>query len=256
MDGFTKQVEEGWFAAFPSNKGTSHTVINDTDEDVVYICIGEAEDFKDEKITYPLNPLRNKECDRKGWFWKEAPQVDKGLHKGKPQQPFEAHLSFRVCNQENVNEVLEIFKNSPSYFEKVDGCLPNEKTAKQAIIDGPKKTGEKYFKEFLIIEYEEKPIGVLDLHANHPETGNSYLGLLLIEESQFGKGLGRKCYELAEDYIQRSLDCNKIRLGVSDENDVSPFWMKMGFEFNGKTYEWKGEEKTANVREFEKILED
>ncbi len=254
MDGFAKQVEEGYFAAFSSNTGISHTVINDTDEDVIYICIGEAEDFKQEKITYPLNPLRNKECARKGWLWEDVPQLDIGSHRGKPNRPFGGHLSFRVCSEENVNEVLDIFKKSPNYFIKVDGCLPTEKTAKHSLVDGPKKTNEKYFKEFLVIEHEERPIGILDLHANHPEEGVCYLGLLLLEENQFGKGLGRKSYELAEDYIKRALECKKIRLGVSDENDVSDFWMKMGFESNGKTYEWKGEEKTANVREFDKVL--
>jgi RimJ/RimL family protein N-acetyltransferase len=108
----------------------------------------------------------------------------------------------------------------------------------------------------LIIEYNDEPVGVLDVHANHPEEGVCYLGLLLIKEGLFGRGLGKACYEFSEDYIKRSLGCNKIRLGISDENDVSGFWIKMGFEFNGKTYEWKGEAKTANVKEFDKVLEE
>lgn len=29
MDGFTKEVEAGYFAAFPSNTGVAHTIINE-----------------------------------------------------------------------------------------------------------------------------------------------------------------------------------------------------------------------------------
>jgi GNAT superfamily N-acetyltransferase len=122
------------------------------------------------------------------------------------------------------------------------------------MIDGPKKQSEKYFKEFLIIDLNDEPVGVLDLHANHPKAGVCYLGLLLIKEDCFGKGLGRRCYELAEDYIKRALGCSKLRLGVSDANDVAGFWEKQGFTHNGKTYNWTGEAKISMVRDFEKVI--
>jgi uncharacterized cupin superfamily protein len=61
-------LSAGTFAAFPSNTGINHVVINNTDEEVIYICVGEAQDFPDEKITYPPNKLRQAECLRKGWY--------------------------------------------------------------------------------------------------------------------------------------------------------------------------------------------
>jgi ribosomal protein S18 acetylase RimI-like enzyme len=97
-----------------------------------------------------------------------------------------------------------------------------------------------------------EPLGVLDLHVNHPEVGVCYLGMLLIKEDCFGKGLGRKCYKLAEDYVKRALGCHKIRLGVSEVNDVAKFWEKQGFTQNGKTYEYTGEARASRVRELEK----
>jgi len=107
----------------------------------------------------------------------------------------------------------------------------------------------------LIIEFNEKPIGVLELYANHPNENVCYIGLLLIDEKLFGNGLGTKCYLLAEDYIRRALGCGKIKLGISDENDASRFWQKVGFKSNGNIYQWKGEKKTALVREFDKNIE-
>lgn len=80
----------------------------------------------------------------------------------------------------------------------------------------------------------------------------TYLGLLLISEKLFGKGLGRKSYQVVEDYIQRVFASNTIRLGISSDNDVTGFWRAMGFQANGHSYSWQGENKTTNVIEYDK----
>jgi len=254
LDGFAKQVEPGYFAAFPSNTGISHVVINNTDEEVIYICIGESQDFPEEKISYPLNKLRQRECERKESCWLNVPKLPQGNTKATSSAGVSDHLAFRLCDESAAEEVLAIFQSSPTYFQRVDGCPPTIETTKHAMIDVPNKRCEKYFKEFLIIDLNDEPIGVLDLHANHPEVGICYLGLLLIKENCFGKGLGRRCYELAEDYVKRALGCNRIRLGVSDANDVTKFWEKQGFTHNGNIYNWTGEAKTSPVRELEKVI--
>ncbi len=254
LDGFVKNIGPNEFAAYPSNTGLAHALINDTDEEVIYLCIGETQEFPDEKLSYPLNPLRQKECRRKGWYRDQLKTPVSGSHPAKSDKYKKEHLEFQVCTESDAAQVLEIFKRSPTYFQRVDGCLPTLEMAKHAIVDGPKKHGEDYFKECLIIKLNNEPIGILDVHANHPEKEICYLGLLLIPENQFSRGLGRKCYELAEDYVLRAFGCKTIRLGISNDNDVSGFWQKMGFEFNGKTYDWKGEQKTATIREFDKNL--
>lgn len=254
LDGFTKELSQDHFAAFPANTGVAHTLINNSNQDVVYICIGEAVDFPDEKISYPLHPLRQKECIRKGWYWTDLPQKQLGPHNGEPSSPFKDLLRFRLCFVADAGKVFEIFKHSKEYFRKVEGCEPTLKMAEHAIVDAPKEAGEKYFKEFLMVELEGQDIGVLDIHANHPEGGVCYLGLLLIREDLFSRRWGARVFKLAEDYIQRALGCHKIRLGVSDDNEVTGFWLKMGFRPNGKTYALKGEAKTSMVRELEKDL--
>jgi len=254
LDGYVKELPPGHFAAFPSNTGIAHTLLNDTDEDVIYICIGEAKDFPEEKISYPLHPLRQRECIRKNWYWLDLPPKQLGPHDGKPMLLNKDHLRFKICAPVDAAEVFEIFQKSKQYFLKVDGCEPTLKMVEHAIVDGPKNKIEKYFKEFLIIQWNDKNIGVLDVHANHPEEGICYLGLLLITEDLFAKGIGTRCFNLAEHYIKQAFGCKKIRLGISDENNVTGFWEKMGFQFNDKTYEWKGAERTSAIREFDKEL--
>jgi len=254
LNGFAKQVAPGFFAAFPANTGIAHVVINDTDDEVIYICIGEAQDFQGEKISYPLNMLRRRECQRKKWDWLDAPHLPQGNAAAVANNDRRDHLAFRPTGENDAALVLEIFRKSPTYFERVDGCAPTLEMARKTISDGPKKSDSQYFKEFLIIEWNDKPIGVLDLHVHHPESGICYLGLLLIVENLFGQGLGSRCYELAEDYIKRALECSTVRLGVSSANDVERFWESMGFVPNGKTYEWAGEMAKTLVRELQKSI--
>jgi len=254
LNGYEKQLEPGCFAAFPAKTGIAHVLINDTPEEVIYICVGESKDFPEEKITYPLNRLRQRECGRKGCLWLDAPYFPFGSARPTSSAGATDHIAFRWCDEDTADEVLKIFLASPAYFEQVDERPPTLETAKLALVDGPKSTGESYFKEFLIIEFNGKPVGVLDLHANHPEPGACYLGLLLIREDLFGNGLGRRCYQLAEDYMRRALGCRKILLGVAEANSVTNFWTKMGFTPNDKTYKLTGEHTNSTVREFAKFL--
>jgi len=254
LNGFAKQVTPGHFAGFPSNTGISHVIVNDSEEEVVYLCIGETQNFPDEKIVYPLNRLRQLECERNGWAWINPPELSRGNASPTSKTGVKDHLAFRPCNESNAEEVLALFQASPAYFEAIEGCAPTMETAKHEILDEAAHKNEKYFKEFLIIELDERPFGVLDLHMNHPEVGICYLGLLLIKEDHFGRGLGRKCYQLAEDYVKRANRCHKIRLGVSKAHDVSGFWEKLGFIDTGKTNDWAGKGKISEVREFEKSI--
>jgi uncharacterized cupin superfamily protein/N-acetylglutamate synthase-like GNAT family acetyltransferase len=254
INGSCKEVGPDSIAAFPSNTGLAHTIINDGDEDLKYICIGEMQEFKDEKIIYPLNALRRHECERKGFYWQNPPVLEWGNHNGRPIKPISDHLSLRLCTEADADEVLEIFQKSPKYFLDVEGALPSLKAAQHALVDGPQKTNENYFKEFLVIESEGRAVGVVDLHAHHPDTGVCYLGLLLLREDCFGRGLGKRCYALIEDYVQRALQCSTIKLGVSEQNHVAGFWQKMGFLPIEKRYEHRGEEKLSTVHEFAKVL--
>jgi uncharacterized cupin superfamily protein len=85
MDGFTREIGPGDFAAFPSNTGIAHVIINDSDRDVIYLCVGETAEFPDEKLTYPLNAIRNEEGRKAGWLWEDAPTGPQGPHPGLPK---------------------------------------------------------------------------------------------------------------------------------------------------------------------------
>jgi uncharacterized cupin superfamily protein/RimJ/RimL family protein N-acetyltransferase len=254
MNGQVFPARSGTGVFFPPNTGISHCLINESDRPVIYMAIGETQEFTGEKIYYPLHPLRNEECRRKNYLWDNPPFQQLGPHPGKDQRPQRNHLRLQPCTKSDLEQILEVFEASPDYFLKVDGCLPNKEIVLQTLTDGPKEKSADYFKEFLLIERDGKFIGAVDLHAHHRDKGTTYLGLFLINEKLQGQGLGRQCYLLIEDYIQRAYQCQKILLGIHEDNQVANFWKKMGFAVNGKTYEWEGEQKNALVTEYEKSL--
>lgn len=152
------------------------------------------------------------------------------------------------------NLILSIFERSPSYFLQVEGCLPTLATVNDAVLCAPAKTTSAYRKEFLVIRDAGQPIGTVELHVNHPEPSIAYIGLLLLREDLHRKGIGRSCYLAVEKYVSDHYGAKVIRLGVSDDNDVSGFWSKLGFRSNGHTYIYAGELKSSNVVEYEKKI--
>ncbi len=257
MNGFLQEAPAGTAACFVPNTNIAHCIVNDSHDPILYVVVGEATDEKNEdRIFYPQHPFRNAQCHFKKDLWDVRPQkVEIGPHNGRPQNGLGEHFALRHISSVDHPTVLNVFEKSPTYFRRVDGCEPTLKSVQIALTDGPKMQTPTYRKEFLFLEYKNQPIGVVDLHIDHPEAGIAYLGLLLLAEDSFSKGFGRRFYDLVEHYAKTTFGIKKMRLGISDDNDVSGYWKKMGFVPNGKTYEWKGENRTTNVVEFDKSLE-
>ena len=57
---------------FKAGSGVAHTLSNETDEDVYYLCVGECSPL-DDKIFYPLHPKRNEEVEKEGFLWVDCP---------------------------------------------------------------------------------------------------------------------------------------------------------------------------------------
>lgn len=157
-------------------------------------------------------------------------------------------------NLKSQDLILSIFKKAPRYFLQVEGCLPTIATVNDAILCAPARTVPTYQKEFLVIRRDGDPIGTVELHVNHPAPSVAYIGLLLVREDLHRQGLGRACYGAVEEYVRQHYDAKVIRLGVSDDNDVSGFWSKLGFCSNGRSYSYAGERKANNVVEYEKKI--
>src|SRR5262245_13013021 len=145
-------------------------------------------------------------------------------------------MELELVTRNSQELILSVFENTPSYFLRVEGQLPSLATVEAALKGEPLKKDPQYRKEFLLIREGGRPIATAELHLHHPKPGVAYIGLLLVREDLWGKGVGRDCYRAVERHLRDRHDCSAIRLGVSDDNDVSGFWSKLGFRSNGRNY--------------------
>lgn len=248
MDGFVKELDEGCFAAFPSNTGIAHTIINDTDENVVYLCIGETQEFENEKITYPLHSLRERECARKGWLWSDPPKRSVGSHLGKPKNHFSEHLRLQSISLDDAEKLIGRFRDSENGIEIMQCDL-----SKKAFAEFPEQLSQCASECFTFV-YQEHFVGVVHLYVHPREVGAYYVGQFAIDEGAEGSGLVSKCYQLLEDYIKRALDGQLLRLGVCVRMDSTAFWIEQGFKATGKAYYGDGNPTQNQIEELEKKL--
>jgi len=83
IDGELFRLAPGDAVGFPAGTGIAHSFLNNTDEPVRLLVVGEAN--KDEnRIVYPVN--RELRAHRADW-WDDAPERALGPHDGKPRRP-------------------------------------------------------------------------------------------------------------------------------------------------------------------------
>ena len=81
IDGVLHRLQPGDGVGFPAGTGIAHCFINNSDDFVRLLVIGER-DKSYNRIFYPLNPELKK---RKGWrWWDDVPARERGPHNGKP----------------------------------------------------------------------------------------------------------------------------------------------------------------------------
>ena len=72
LDGVITKAGPMMAIDFKAGSGIAHTLMNETNEDVFYLCVGECSPA-DDKIFYPLHPARNEEVRKEGCLWENFP---------------------------------------------------------------------------------------------------------------------------------------------------------------------------------------
>lgn len=84
IDGYLKRLKPGDGVGFPAGTGIAHTFLNNSENDVRLLVVGEASRERS-RIDYPLHPERNLEIGER--HWKDKPERELGLHDGLPDRP-------------------------------------------------------------------------------------------------------------------------------------------------------------------------
>ena len=99
---------------------------------------------------------------------------------------------------------------------------------------------------------DKEPIGILDYMINGE--GYVYLSLMMLTKEKQKKGLGTAVYDFFENRVLND-GAQIIRIDVVDdyENNVLPFWEKMGFKTKRRDELTWGNKKSS-VSVMEKVL--
>lgn len=146
-------------------------------------------------------------------------------------------MKLVLVSDELAPEIARIFQCSPGYFYAVSGRPATPEAALDTFRELP--PGCEFHQKFVfLIQWENQFIGVSDLILGYPNQRTAFLGLLLLDEAWQGQGLGRKAYQLHEEFVLER-DFQNIRLAVVESNPVMTFWKKNGFSETGisKPYE-------------------
>ena len=81
---------------------------------------------------------------------------------------------------------------------------------------------------------KDQLVGVFDLIKSYSGPRTLSLGLMLIDTSSRGKGVGNKAYKLLEEWVITQ-QFDKVRLGVLFGNEIGlRFWKNMGYIRTGE----------------------
>jgi len=85
IDGTLYRLNPGDGVGFPSGTGICHSFINNTNDAVRLLVVGEASK-KENQVYYPLHPKRNEEIAKTNHHWQNAPKHQLGDHDGIPDK--------------------------------------------------------------------------------------------------------------------------------------------------------------------------
>ncbi|MDO9181054.1 MAG: GNAT family N-acetyltransferase [Bacteriovorax sp.] len=149
-------------------------------------------------------------------------------------------------------QMQAVLEAAPQYSLKCNGRLPLPNDARDDFANIPEGLlkSEKFCWG---IVHEEKIIGLVDALRGYPNANIAYLGLLVLREDFQSKGFGRVVYQDVEKIFRNWEGINLIRLAVVQTNDqVLPFWNKLGFQETGIVKDWNQENIKTKVIIMEK----
>ncbi len=91
LDGVLYRLQPGDSVGFKAGDGLAHAFINNTDEPVRLLCVGDR-DRADNRIHYPQHPEYNRQIGKR--HWDDVPEHELGDHDGLPDRLRESNGLF------------------------------------------------------------------------------------------------------------------------------------------------------------------
>ena len=169
-------------------------------------------------------------------------------------QSLSVKLRRLTGERSEVQAVQEVIEAAPDYMYRITGLPPGNADGQSTFIALPEN--KSYEDKFVYgIYWEKQMVGCIDVIRAYPKDESAWLGLLLIAEPYQRRGIGTIAYELIENQIRAWPGIQSIGLSVVRTNEqVLPFWKKMGFVETGVVKPYQYAQLTSEVIVLEKRL--
>ena len=152
-----------------------------------------------------------------------------------------------------MTALQRVLEGAPRYAERITGAPPGAPDAQSTYTILPE--GKGYEDKFVYGIYErDEMIGCADVIRAWPRPETAHIGLLLFAERHQRRGQGRAAYHAIEREIA-TRGAKRVRIGVVGTNeDVLPFWRKLGFVPTGEVKPYRYGAVESHVTILEKPL--
>lgn len=146
-------------------------------------------------------------------------------------QSLSAKFDVRKLDESDVNEVLELMKKNPLFFQHCPPMATRRSILEDMKALPPRTTYEdKYYVGYFL---DGKLVAVMDLILKYPNEDTAFIGFFMMNKDFQGKGIGTEIIEECETFL-RGNGYLYIRLGFAKGNPQSEaFWLKNGFRRTG-----------------------
>lgn len=157
-------------------------------------------------------------------------------------------MEIRKIEENDIETAIKIYNSNGDFLTHHLGCNIIDE---EFIVGEIKEMSEHGFLSNFVV-MNGVPIAIIDYMQN--DNGYVYLSLLMLSSELQNKGLGKNVYQHFEANV-RCCGASKIRIDVVDDydNNVVPFWEKMGF-VKTRRDELTWGKKTSSVTVMEKLL--
>lgn len=136
---------------------------------------------------------------------------------------------IRGLSIDDEQKIQNLCERCLDYFELVEGTHPEESEGRNILYDlPPNKSLEDKF-VFGVFDKTYRLVAVVDIIKDYKAISEWIIGLMLIDPMERGLGIGRKVYDIIQEWISRC-GGKSIRIGVVEDNiNGHNFWFSLGF---------------------------
>ncbi|WP_204345467.1 GNAT family N-acetyltransferase [Psychroserpens algicola] len=149
------------------------------------------------------------------------------------------HIYLRALEPEDLEFIHEI-ENNQDIWEISNTITPYSKfLIKQYLDHAHKDIFEVKQLRLVICNYEDVPLGMIDLFDFDFKHRRAGVGVLIKDVENRQKGYGKEALELLINYCKMHLDLHQLYCNISEDNTMSlKLFKNHGFEIVGLKKDW------------------